>query len=154
MHAICDYDTCMALTTQTNYCSLHVESVLHVSVGPSSLADAGWGLFTTIDRQKHRRIVPYLGDRIADHGDDSIGGAYHLEYAPGLLIDASSPTCCAGRFANDKRSFHGNNCKFVLDQLTQVVWIVSKRFIAAGSELFVSYGSQYWRSCGAQAEGT
>jgi hypothetical protein len=141
----CAAEHCHALTDQTNYCPQHLESVLHVKIQPSTIPAAGLGLFTTIDRPRNRRIVPYLGELITDNGDEMIGGDYHLEYAPGKLVDASSPTCSAGRFTNDKRSSRGNNCKFILDQKTGIVWIVSKRRISAGAELFVSYGEHdYW----------
>ena len=52
-----------------------------------------------------------------------------------------------GRYANDARGLVttkgiGNNSRYVVDELK--VFIEATKDIPAGSEIFVSYGREYW----------
>lgn len=145
----------------------HLEQVHHVCVDKSSVA--GLGLFTTAARVCGDRVVTYTGDVVqVSEEEEHVGGPYHLEFRTGFLIDASNPTSCAGRYINDARpssshtckrgrssrsrkrrntiitTLHDNNCSFILDESTDIVWAVANRSIQAGEELFVSYQEDYW----------
>lgn len=131
-----------ALTDKTPYCSKCLEGILSVEVKVSLLPNAGNGLFTTIDRKNNQRIVPYDGDRFTTE----MWGDYVYEYKKDHFVDCGwSTTCCAGRFVNDARDYKRINCRFSYDKLNDRVWIVSKKKIKAGSELYISYGrAAYW----------
>lgn len=137
-------------------------------VKESTLPNAGMGLFATRDYSRGSRVtfldgeVLTRGAFLARHGDDSDRLApYAIEATHQTYIDAADETLCAypGRYAN-----HGDsrdcNALFIVDSVCRAsrgarpyrVSIKARRAIAAGDEIFVNYGADYWRgSCAASS---
>ena len=115
----------------------------------STLKGAGKGLFTTRAIPRGKKIVEYKG-RITKWRDvDSLDGlnGYIYYVNRNHVIDAAQVSGALARYANDakgmvRREGLRNNCTYRIEGLR--VFIYSVRDIAAGSELFVSYGKEYW----------
>lgn len=121
----------------------------HLFVKESTIPGAGQGLFTDTDIPKGTRIIQYTG-RVstwadADHQEGLNAYIYYM--SDDNIIDASKRKKSLGRYANDARGFKKikgmlNNCVYVEDGLK--VFIQSTKDIPANSEIFVSYGKEYW----------
>ena len=113
----------------------------------SGLPGAGRGLFTTKFIPRNTRIVEYKGRiskwRDADH--DNNGNIYFVNR--NHVIDARPHKQALARYANDARGITRvtgltNNAEYEEDGLK--VYIKSTKDIHAGTEIFVSYGKEYW----------
>lgn len=120
-----------------------------MEVKPSTIPGAGNGLFTKTFIPKGTRIVEYKG-RITvwkDVKDDHENG-YIYTINNNHVIDAKKTLRALARYANDARGLVRikgvtNNCDYVNEDLR--AFIESKRDIAAGEEILVSYGADYWK---------
>ncbi len=119
-------------------------------VKKSGLKGAGKGLFTTKFIPKGTRIVEYKGKvttwEEASSGRSFNGYIYYVN--KNHVIDAKKTLTALARYANDARGLSkieglSNNSKYVQDDDNKV-YIESFRNIEAGSEIFVSYGKEYW----------
>lgn len=118
-------------------------------VKKSKIPNAGKGLFTKVDIERGTKIVEYLG-RISTWADaDYQGGRnpYLFYVNKNHVIDGATDKKSLGRFVNDSKGLTDvpglrNNCKFEKDGLR--VFIIAMKKIAAGSELLVGYGKEYW----------
>jgi len=119
-------------------------------VKKSNLKGAGKGLFTTKNIPKGTRIVEYKG-KITTWEEASSGRSFngYIYYVnKNHVIDAKKTLNALARYANDARGLSkieglSNNSKYVQDDDNRV-YIESFRNIEAGSEIFVSYGKEYW----------
>ena len=139
-------------------CSQHLKSKLGLEVKDSRIPNAGEGLFTTIDRRKGEDICTYSGDVILEIDTDDedyvpYSGAYVVQVKKGVLIDAAK-TNSEGRYINaarnaivDGKKLH-NNVQMVYNARKRVVNIRAKKKIKAGSELYMGYGTGYWKFFG------
>jgi SET domain-containing protein len=117
-------------------------------VKPSTIPNAGLGLFTTVFIEKGTWIVEYKG-RITTWKEveyDSTNG-YIYTVNPKHVIDAKTYKKALARYANDARGLKRikgitNNCHFLNDGLK--VYIEAAKDIEKGSEIFVDYGKAYW----------
>lgn len=116
----------------------------------STLPGAGKGLFTKKFIPKGTRIIEYKGRvttwKAVEHDHDN---AYLFTVHPGHVIDAKRSYKSLARYANDARGFTRvkgitNNCLYYRDENDRV-FLESKQDIPAGSEIFVSYGNDYWK---------
>ena len=120
-------------------------------IRPSTIPQAGQGLFTTADIPKGARIVEYKG-RISTWKEvrhDDGGNAYIYHVSNKHVIDASRMMSSWARYSNDARGLTRikgltNNAEY-LEEGTRV-FIVAKRLIPAGSEILVGYGDEYWKT--------
>ena len=119
-------------------------------VKTSTLPGAGKGLFTKKFIPKGTRIVEYKGRittwKQVEHDHDN---AYLFTVHPGHVIDAKRALKSLARYANDARGFTRvkgitNNCIYFREEDDRV-YVEAKRDIAAGSEIFVAYGNDYWK---------
>lgn len=117
----------------------------------SLLPNAGMGLFTTAFIPKGTIIVEYKGKittwKEVDHNDGDNGYIYYVKR--NHVIDASRYTSALARYANDARGIQRmkglkNNAEYVEEGLK--VYIKATRDIAAGDEIFVDYGKEYWEA--------
>ena len=119
-------------------------------VKKSTLPNAGKGLFTKKFIPKGTRIIEYKGkiktwkEVQAEEGEN--GYIYYVKRSH--VIDAFKQKTSLARYANDARGLQRvpnvtNNAEYVEDGLR--VFIESKKDIPAGSEIFVSYGPEYWQ---------
>ena len=123
-----------------------LESELEVK--KSTLPGAGLGLFAKSHISKGSRIVEYKGRRtVWKKVEDDYKNGYIYTIDPQHVIDAKTYKKALARYANDA---HGmvrkkgikNNARYVVDGLK--VFIEAMKDIPAGSEIFVSYGKEYW----------
>jgi SET domain-containing protein len=117
-------------------------------VKPSTIPNAGKGLFTKKLITKGTNIVEYKGRlttwKEVEH--DHRNG-YIFTVHEGHVIDAKKTLKALARYANDARGLTRvkgitNNCDYVIEE--NKVFIQAKRDIPAGSEILVSYGKEYW----------
>ncbi|HEU4472867.1 MAG TPA: SET domain-containing protein [Flavisolibacter sp.] len=117
-------------------------------VKPSTIPGSGMGLFTTVFIPKGTRIAEYKG-RITTWKEvkhDSDNG-YIYTINDNHVIDARPYLKAMARYANDARGLVRikgitNNCTYVNEGLR--AFIEALKDIPAGSEIFVSYGKEYW----------
>jgi uncharacterized protein len=124
--------------------------MLHIK--KSTLPGAGKGLFTDRDIRKGELVCEYEGERItwaeAEKRNEKERGGYVYYINAKNCIDAFDYKDTFGRYANDAAGvgripgFRNNS---TYDVVKKKVYIRATRNIPAGSEIFVSYGPQYWR---------
>jgi hypothetical protein len=142
---------CSRWTNQGDKCAQHLRVDDGLAIAPSTIAEAGLGLFTTVARRKGERIVPYRGRSVhLASADERYGGVYVLQLTATRFIDAAAPSSGAGRYSNTARKHNiarqqcrGNNAHFTIHRATNTAWITATRNIRAGEEVFTAYGSTY-----------
>jgi uncharacterized protein len=114
----------------------------------SSLPNSGKGLFTKTFIPKKTRIVEYQG-KVCKWSDveDNFDNGYIYYVNKNHVIDAGECKDFLARYANDafglsKVKGTRNNSRYSTKGLQ--VYIESIEDIPAGSEIFVSYGKEYW----------
>lgn len=120
-------------------------------VKKSTLPNAGKGLFTKIFIPKRERIVEYKG-RITtwkEVKEDDGENGYIFYIKRYHVIDALPTKKPLARYANDAKGFArvkglNNNAEYVVDGLK--AYIESTKAIEPGSEIFVDYGPDYWKT--------
>ena len=119
-------------------------------VKKSNLPGAGKGLFTRKFIPKATRIAEYKGKitnwKLVNHEN---GNNYIYYINRNHVIDARTYKKSKARYANDARGAKKmkgftNNAAYTEDGLR--VFIESKKDIAAGEEILVSYGKEYWEA--------
>lgn len=134
-------------------------------VAPSQIPDAGLGVYTDSPIAAGACVDEYTGVF------KSYGGAYTLQIRPGLNIDAAvwprpymaiinDCTYIAPKYKKRKSrkiditpaAYYDaagrvltTNCEFRISPEEKRAWIYATHDIPAGSELFVSYGADYWK---------
>ena len=117
-------------------------------VKKSTLPEAGLGLFTKESISKGSRIVEYKGKRTTwKEVENDYKNGYIYTIDSKHVIDAKTYKKALARYANDARGMVRrkgitNNAKYVVDGWN--VFIEAIKDIAAGSEILVSYGQEYW----------
>ena len=120
-------------------------------VKKSKLPNAGKGLFTKVFIPKRTRIVEYKG-RITtwkEVKEDDGENGYIFYIKNYHVIDALPTKKPLARYANDAKGFVrikgiNNNAEYAVDGLK--AYIESTKDIEAGSEIFVDYGPDYWKT--------
>ena len=124
-----------------------LENQLYIDT--STLPGAGKGLFTKEPIKKGTRIIEYKG-RVTtwkDIVDSGIFNAYVYFMKKNHVIDAKNYIKAKARYANDARGLTKikgitNNAEYVVEDGR--VFIHAAKNIAAGGEIFVAYGKEYW----------
>lgn len=122
-------------------------------VKKSKLPNAGKGLFTTKAIEKGTKIIEYKGEIIdwkeytkrVDKSEDGYLFFVNRKYC----IDAFKTPQYKARYANDASGLTRvkglkNNSEY--DVIGGKCYIVAKRDIKAGEEIFVDYSKDYWDS--------
>ncbi len=118
-------------------------------LAPSTIPAAGTGLFTNTAIPKGTRIVEYKGHictwKQACEKDHTNPYLFYVKRSH--VIDAKNYLKSLARYINDARGMSktkgiNNNCQFVVEGLR--VYIDAIKNISAQSEIFVSYGKEYW----------
>lgn len=123
-----------------------------LEVKRSRIPKAGKGLFTKRDIKKGERVVEYLGEIITDKEcgkraeNDQYGYVFYINKQK--CIDAHHTPEALARYANDAKGLIkvkgiNNNASYEVWQNRG--WITAEKSIKAGSEIFVSYGAEYWK---------
>lgn len=115
----------------------------------SAIPGAGKGLFTKKTIAKGSRIVEYKGKITTwkEVNDDNGKNGYIYYINRNHVIDAKPFSKTFGRYANDANGLKKlksikNNARYVVDNFK--VYIEAVKDIAAGSEILVRYGKEYW----------
>ena len=118
-------------------------------VKESTLPGAGKGLFTTEFIAKDTCIIEYKGTistwKNVNHDDGN--NAYVFFVNNNHVVDACNHLHELGRYANDAKGLKQtkgltNNARYVVDK--KRIFIYAVKNIAAGAEIFVGYGKDYW----------
>ncbi|WP_018627569.1 SET domain-containing protein-lysine N-methyltransferase [Niabella aurantiaca] len=118
-------------------------------VKTSTLPNAGKGLFTKVAIAKKEIVTEYTGDLLTwKEVQDEADNGYIFHINDEAVIDASKHPRSFGRYANDAAGLQRvkglrNNTEYIEDGTR--VFLIAKTDIPAGSEIFVSYGPQYWQ---------
>ena len=125
---------------------LQAEDRGSVVVKPSLLGEkAGLGLFAARSFVEGQRICMYTGQRHGMKGEATrTPQGYVMILADGLLIDAGPCPEVAARYANDNIRKDAINTCFKKEPKFLRAVLLAARDIAAGEELYVSYGKYYW----------
>lgn len=126
----------------------HLEKQLFVK--KSTIPNSGKGLYTKKFIPKGTRIVEYKG-RISswkDVKDEDGKNGYIFYVTRNHVINALPVKSALARYANDARGLVRikgvtNNCDYITDG--KKAYIESKKDIAAGAEILVDYGTDYWK---------
>ncbi|MDQ3049074.1 MAG: SET domain-containing protein [Bacteroidota bacterium] len=121
-------------------------------VKKSTIPGAGKGLFTKNDIKKGERFLEYLGEIITEveldkRAENDIYG-YAFFVSKKKCIDAYYRPNELARYANDAKGItrveglKNNSCYTIWKNRG---WITAEKNIEAGSEIFVSYGAEYWK---------
>jgi hypothetical protein len=119
-----------------------------VEIKKSKIRGAGDGLFAKTNIEKGEFICWYFGCLVEK--DVVENGYYDSDYLlqnplkPNLIIDASDPLSCYGRYANDSLSLKKNNSEFDYYSDVNSGSLKATKKIAKGNEIYVSYGKEYW----------
>jgi SET domain-containing protein len=117
----------------------------------SQLPNSGKGLYTTTKIKKGEKVIEYLGE-IIDWKEylnrvekDEDGYLFFINKKK--CIDAYNTPEHLARYANDAAGLSKikgltNNCVYEIEG--DQCFIVAKKDISAGSEIFVSYSKEYW----------
>ena len=120
-------------------------------VKTSQLPNSGKGLYTTTPIKKGEKVIEYLGE-IIDWKEyekrvekDEDGYLFFINKKN--CIDAWNTPQHKARYANDAAGLGRvkgliNNCNYVIEK--NKCFIVAKKDIEAGAEIFVSYTKEYW----------
>ena len=123
-----------------------------LKVKKSLIPGAGKGLFTTIPIKKGEKVIEYLGEiidweeyeRRVERDEDG----YLFFINKNKCIDAFNTPEHIARFANDAAGITKvkglkNNTEYNIEGKKRC-FIIAKRNINAGEEIFVSYTREYW----------
>ncbi len=143
----CKKKSCFALP----YCQRHLASEVHVAIKPSTIKEAGLGLFALKNFARNERILEYIGLKWTQNQLFAIYGDTKFDFAPyaiklgdnGYFVDAACMRSAAS-MANDARYPHKINAQLLASLDEQHIWLVPQKPIQAGEEIFVSYGPKYW----------
>ena len=129
---------------------VHLEKDLVVK--KSKIPLSGKGLFTKIDIEKHTVITEFFGEKISHTlamaraiNKESYSTIY---YNKKYSIDSVTDKNCLATYMNDAngaikdRSIKNN--VFML-RANGRIYVLSKRIIYAGEELYMAYGVNYWK---------
>ncbi len=163
--ARCKRQTCK----YSDMCWQHTYKIKKLRIGKSGIPNSGDGLFALRDFEPNEIIIEYGGKRVPAKEYRKGKGTYGIELSSKMVVDAKSTQSNLGRWANhcraqDKRKKHckGNNAFFSLfrgnkrrgkraminvraDYEDRPASEVRKGGIKKGEEIFVNYGSDYWR---------
>lgn len=120
-------------------------------VSDSLIENAGLGLFAGRKFKVGERVCYYGGELKPRRGLTAAQRHYSVAITEELVRDASSPDDPhPGRFVN-----HGSpaNVKWCIDKRNKVASFKATKTIQAGSEIYVSYGVDYWKEHAADDSG-
>ena len=135
------------------YCWIHLKSIDKLQVKKSQIQGGGKGLYYVGKKPfaKDKRIAYYSTKEITHQtNDDSL---YELQISKNRFMNADSKLTHVGRYINDthntnfkKNVRYGNSYNTSKVNDREAIPIITTRVIQPNSELYVTYGNQYWRN--------
>jgi len=117
----------------------------------STLPGSGKGLFTKIPIKRGQVVIEYLGETIpwseCLKREEQGKGGYFMYVTSKHCIDARPTKDKVARYANDAKGWGkvaGIRNNSFYEMRGKRVFIVARKEISAGSEIFVGYGKEYW----------
>jgi hypothetical protein len=141
------------------YCYQHLKSDRHLRIKPSTINNAGKGLFAEDSNQQPNDIIFRRGDNIIEYigeriDDQELNRRYRIHTAPyalevrgnnnrngGLYID-SATVRGVGSLINHRTGNHAN-ARFVLNRINNTARLEATKNIRNNREIFVNYGHAY-----------
>jgi hypothetical protein len=131
------------------------KSYFDLYINKSNIQNSGYGVFTKSFIPKDTLIDEYFGE----YTECLPGGEYFFRINIDGGINAIDEPRCYMAMLNDAsfvpkskrqlRKFvehdYKNNCVFKVDEINKKVYVFSKVDIPFESELFISYGDEYWQ---------
>ena len=143
----CKNNTCQ----QYPYCWIHLKSKDGLQIKNSSIPGFGKGLFATKDHRNNQKITDYSAKQVSQNPDPA--WRYVLQIGENRFLNSEDKSNFVGRYINDSRGTNKRpNVRFTKGsrifqkQDRYTVPIVSTKNIKKGDELFLSYGSNFWRA--------
>ena len=139
-------ERCKLRTARGRKCWHHTLRDDNLRVKKSNVPAAGLGLFTGAKPMKKGASIPYTGENLSRRAIDRRYGDATAQYtlcrSKTHCRDARrTDTPGLARWINDSRgTAHRNNVK-----LTSAYTAKATRNIAANTEIFASYGREYWK---------
>jgi SET domain-containing protein len=135
--------------------NLYHKSHFDLYINISNIQNSGYGVFTKTFIPKDTIIDEYFGE----YTESLPGGEYFFRINNDGGINAIDLPRCYMAMLNDasykpisKRALrkfvdhnYKNNCYFKVDEINKKVYVYSLCDILENSELFVSYGCDYWK---------
>ena len=138
------------------YCFQHLKSDRHLRIKPSTIHNAGKGLFAEDSTQAPNAIIFRRNDNIIEYTGqnidiDELNRRYHHHTAPyalqvrgdndPLYVDAATVRG-VGSLSNHRAGNH-QNARFVVNYQNNTARLRAIKNIRNGDEVFVNYGHQY-----------
>ena len=117
-----------------------------LAAGASDVCGAGLGLYALRAFEEGETVAIYRGERLSmakmltRENRDYIMGGFGLN----RYVDALNELDCPARYVNDSFDKAKLNARFSKDAAACTAAVVALRHIAAGEEIFASYGEDYW----------
>ena len=115
-----------------------------VVVKTSRLPGAGLGLFAVRAFAVGELVCEYTGTVLDSAARSLEDKSYLMRLGEGIFIDARTHYEVHARYINDSRDKRVHNVSFDKRPSEQRALVVASRPIAAGDELYASYGPLYW----------
>jgi hypothetical protein len=140
----CKRRTCV----RKDYCWQHLRAKLGVDVRPSTLPNAGMGLFAYKNFPNKSQVASYSGKiKPASEAKDS---QYAVAWTRGKVVDSNSTQNSVGRYANTcrgkdkkRKKCKGNNVKMNRDFRRKHIKLKATKKIKKGDEIYNTYGSGF-----------
>jgi SET domain-containing protein len=118
-------------------------SQFNLEIRNSQIKGAGFGVFTNNFIPKNTFIDYYQG--LLTKYSISMG-RYYFKINDEYGVEAYDyPRCYMAMLNDSYNSSFQNNCEFIVDEVNMKVSIFSIYDILPNQELFISYGSEYWK---------
>ena len=141
----CSRTTCK----YSDMCYQHTKSDKNLEVKKSHIVDAGQGLYATKLFKKGEKITDYRGVVKTSEEYNKKKSGYGIHLNKGSILDASSTQSGLGRYANNCRPSNkeckGNNATLVVNNKNKTASLKATKSIRMGEEIYVPYGSGYWK---------
>ena len=115
-----------------------------VAVKTSRLPGAGLGLFAVRSFAVGDLVCEYTGTVLDSAARSLEDKSYLMRLGEGVFVDARTHYDVHARYINDCRDKRVHNVSFDKRPSEQRALVVASRPIAAGDELYASYGPLYW----------
>lgn len=136
------------LVTKGNYLKKYL------IIRKSKIPNSGKGVFTKVDIEKDDVITEYTGEKVSHTIGTArmiLGQSNSILYLnKKYFIDSRTDKDCITTFINDAEGIHKTKYEnnVIMVRANGRIYVVAKRDIKKGEELFISYGKKYWESYG------
>lgn len=127
----------------------HLEDNLVIK--KSTIPNSGKGVFTKVDIEKDDIITEYTGEKVSHTVGASrviLAQSDSVVYLnKKYLVDTRTDKTCYATYINDAEGLNKTGAKnnVYMVRMKGHIFVVAKRDIQKGEELFISYGKLYWQ---------